>query len=223
MQMSDFELGWFAGIIDGEGTICCSLYRRPKAVASKSIGMPCPSISVQNTSKPMIEQLASLCEKSGINYKINPPRFHPMSTMIVHRITINRKSDISALLTMIRPLLIAKLAQAKLVIEWISRWKDCRGRGKATPTDAERLCFTESLSALNHGFHWKPLKPIAATAWPETAGANAENSEGFGASQNGQSAATELSIDESGVQRLEGNLVEPSGSKRIAPLKLVSG
>lgn len=61
--ISDIELGWLAGMIDGEGTIAFSVYARdesrPEWVRVK------PQVLVTGTEKPVIERAVELMKKLG--------------------------------------------------------------------------------------------------------------------------------------------------------------
>lgn len=150
VMLSDLELGWLAGILDGEGSIYCrSAHAGPDRCKKHTISMPCPRISVQNTSKVMIVKLGQILAKMGVRHKIGGPFWRIRSTKEVYRIDVCRKPDQLKLLSVIGPHLVSKNKQGRLVYRWLEKWKCCSGRGKVTPPDSERAIFIQALCGLN--------------------------------------------------------------------------
>ena len=102
--MTDFELGWVAGIIDGEGCIGCYRYGRDKNKKR-------PIIQVENTSYDIIEKLSQLC--GGVNYEIirrNRPRSKRIWTWRLYG------KGLLGFLEKIEPILVSKRERALEII-----------------------------------------------------------------------------------------------------------
>lgn len=217
-MLTDFELGWLAGIIDGEGSINCA--RNGRRNGRSVIGVPAPQVGVQNTSQPMLDKVAELYRNLGIPCSVKGPSWLKGSTMAVYRVDVFRKRDVHTLLVAIRPLLVAKATQAREVIAWIERWPDCRVQ-RIAPSIDERVAFAQRISELNHGHrNWDTLKSgdnnVAGNGEREC-----EEQPELSASSNGQSAAVTPTDVGGMVQRPGGNPVGSSEPKHETSNKLV--
>jgi hypothetical protein len=94
-NLSDAELGWIAGIIDGEGSIC--LVKNTRQVR----------ISVGNTDKKMIDRLLFLCGGSCYARTHHNPKYKPCWTWVLFK-----QNQVLWLLNCIIPHLVTKKAKA---------------------------------------------------------------------------------------------------------------
>ncbi len=60
---SDGEIGWVAGIIDGEGSICLQINRRANRTQTLRVT---PKVIVANTDSGIVERLAEILTKMGV-------------------------------------------------------------------------------------------------------------------------------------------------------------
>jgi len=110
--MTDTELAYIAGIVDGEGTI--SLHGVSKAQQSKTGAYYYPFVQIANTNKKLIDWLD---EKIPIKHRIygynrNPDKQKPSWLMQL------RGTYAVALAEMLEPLLIVKQRQAQILLEY---------------------------------------------------------------------------------------------------------
>jgi hypothetical protein len=125
--VTDSELGWVAGILDGEG--CIGLYRNSKNGRSASHTL---RISVTNCDRPIIDELVRLAGgRTRLSGKTNP-NWRPSWLW-----------DLSGyaaldLLRLVRPALIGKVAQADLALKFTLV-------GKGRKRTSEQIAFNEEL------------------------------------------------------------------------------
>lgn len=117
MKVTDFELGWIAGIIDGEGSI--TVIKRAKTYV--------PSFKMTNTSKILINKYCEILDKCEISYQCYG-RQKVGNRKYQWEVIVEGRPRVYKALMLIQDLLIAKKKQAEKVIEWIeSRGLDLRG------------------------------------------------------------------------------------------------
>ena len=63
LNVTDVELGWLAGMIDGEGAVAFSVYYRTEGMNTIRVK---PQIIVSGTDKAMIERVADIVERLGV-------------------------------------------------------------------------------------------------------------------------------------------------------------
>src|SRR3990167_7858893 len=61
--VSDVEIGWLCGIIDGEGSICLQINKRKNRTQVLRVT---PKVIISNTDKGIVEQTANILRKMGI-------------------------------------------------------------------------------------------------------------------------------------------------------------
>lgn len=124
--ISDTDLGWLAGMIDGEGSIAFSVYARdesrPEWIRVK------PQVLVTGTEKPVIERVVDLMRQIGVGahfqtrgqrdprgFNVGASRYKPL-----HVATAAGFKRTSALLRVITPHLVSmKRQKAEMVLEYI--------------------------------------------------------------------------------------------------------
>lgn len=158
--VSQIDIGWTAGIIDGEGSVIAG--PRPKQKGRISVGWY-TRVSVANTDIRMLEKLKSLWGGYISGAKVN----RPDRCLDIYAWSINHKKVIP-FLEQIEPHLIVKRKQAELVLElqrrisaknWISiiDAKTGRASGRMLPieeVETRKEIFIK-LKALNRrgGYH----------------------------------------------------------------------
>ena len=109
--LSDIEIGYFAGIIDGEGSV--SIY-------SAGRGLLSTEISIFNTDVRMLNYLHSLLPKSQKPARMTASRKKSTSNWKrAYRLSIRRMPVIQWLLKQVLPFLRIKKEQAELLLAFI--------------------------------------------------------------------------------------------------------
>jgi hypothetical protein len=117
MECSQLELGWLAGIIDGEGSITV-VKRGPTFV---------PCVKMSNTSKLLIDKYCSLLDKLDISYHCYG-RQKEGNRKYQWEVSVEGRPRVFKFVTLLQDILIAKKSQAEKTLEWIeSRGLDLRG------------------------------------------------------------------------------------------------
>ena len=133
-SITQFELGWLAGIIDGEGSITVCK-RGPTYV---------PTIKMANTSKVLVDKYCELLDKLDISYQCYG-RQKEGNRKYQWDVCIDGRPRVYKALNAIQDLLIAKQKQATKVVEWIeSRGLDLRG-----PYTEDQLNIIKNIRELN--------------------------------------------------------------------------
>lgn len=104
--MTDFEVGWVAGILDGEGclSICCDLRKRGNYYI--------PQVIVNNTDKRMLDVLYKLTSFGHVTKRTKYTHQKQSWTWQVRRL-----SDIAVLLIEVYPYLVTKKEQASVLLK----------------------------------------------------------------------------------------------------------
>lgn len=110
--LSKSELGWLAGIIDGEGC----LYARKVNKGSFDI-----RLDLQAVSKDMIDHIELLLSRLNVEYKRQPPTLFKLSTRPAERIRVHKKKSLFKLLNKLLPLMIVKKREAERILKYLSK------------------------------------------------------------------------------------------------------
>ncbi len=133
-SITQFELGWLAGIIDGEGSI--TICKRGQTFV--------PTIKMANTSKVLVDKYCELLDKLDISYQCYG-RQKEGNRKYQWDVCIDSRPRVYKALSAIQDLLIAKQKQATKVVEWIeSRGLDLRG-----PYTEDQLNMIKNIRELN--------------------------------------------------------------------------
>jgi hypothetical protein len=133
-SVTQFELGWLAGIIDGEGSITVCK-RGPTYV---------PTIKMSNTSKVLVEKYCEILDRLGITHKCYGKQTKG-NRKYQWEVCIDGRPRVYKALSIVQDLLIAKQKQAIKVGEWIeSRGLDLRG-----PYTENQLDIIKNIRELN--------------------------------------------------------------------------
>ena len=127
LAVTDIELGWLAGIVDGEGTIAFSPYPlryRGKVINELRIK---PQVIVTNTDKILIERVAELFGRCnvGAHFQTRTQHGHsfpgnkPTKYRPLHVVNISGFKRVKRALELIGPHLVSKKAKSDLVLRYI--------------------------------------------------------------------------------------------------------
>ena len=134
ISVTQFELGWLAGIIDGEGSITVCK-RGPTYV---------PTIKMANTSKVLVEKYCEILDGLDISHKCYGKQKNG-NCKYQWEVCIDGRPRVHKALSIVQNLLIAKQKQATKVGEWIeSRGLDLRG-----PYTENQLNIIKNIRELN--------------------------------------------------------------------------
>lgn len=139
-SISAFELGWFCGIIDGEG--CIGLWSRGGERTDFK-----PGVRMANTSKDIIDAYCAVLDSLGVGHHVTYYKPRSESTKEHWAVTIEGFKRLTKLLPVIKDLLVCKRQQALLVWEWV----DSRSNKWHRSAYSEReLEIPKLLSSLNY-------------------------------------------------------------------------
>lgn len=140
------ELSYLAGVIDGEGTI--TLERSGKRRLCGVMGLS-PMIIIANTNRDLIQYCINIISKFGINPYIKTQdsgRYGRGKAM--YWICIKGFTKCKKILSSIKKYLVAKYAQANLLIEFIDYRGDSQ-EAKGKPYGEVELGILEKIRSLN--------------------------------------------------------------------------
>jgi hypothetical protein len=138
------DAAWFAGLIDGEGTI--TVFKHEESTGWK-LG---PILSVVNTDPNIINQVQKLAEGENVNFTLFTRVHANPKHATAYQLNMRNVNYIVKMLNIILPYLIGKKAQAEICLRFCkSRLKNRSDGGRALPyTDKEwKMC--KELYALN--------------------------------------------------------------------------
>jgi len=140
-------LGWFSGIIEGEGTISIQKVNGKRLVLT-------PYICIVNTDVRLINRCIELLNIYDIKSHtylrdsgVNKP---------VYQIRIDGMKAVAKLLELVKPILVGKQDQAQLVLDYIKQRQakyfkqDSQGRLRRRPYDLIDFGFYEEIKRLHH-------------------------------------------------------------------------
>jgi hypothetical protein len=117
VKASPFDIGWVAGILDGEGMV----------TISKRATSYVPVVRVSNTSKALIDRFCDIMDMMEISYCCYG-KHKAGNRKYQWDVCIDGRPRVYKLLSLLKDHLVAKRQQANNVFEWIeSRGMDLRG------------------------------------------------------------------------------------------------
>lgn len=154
LAVTDIELGWLAGVIDGEGTIAFSPYplrRNGKIIQELRIK---PQIIVTNTDKALIEKVADIFGRShiGVHFQTrtqhgrsfggNAPttKYRPLHVANVSGFMRAKKA-----IELLGSHLVSKKAKAEMVLRYIVQRELKRSGKRECPLDRADLTLILSI------------------------------------------------------------------------------
>lgn len=140
-SISDFDLGWLCGIIDGEG--CIGLWSR----GGKRHQEYKPGVRITNTSKPLIDKVCALLDTLNVGHHVTYYGQRNERTKEYWTISVEGFKRVIVFLPIIKEKLVEKAPQAVLVFDWCySRMQ----KSKRTPFSDFELSIPIKLAELNH-------------------------------------------------------------------------
>jgi hypothetical protein len=118
MKLSKQQLGYLAGIMDGEGTITFSYHKNRMSMPS-AVTYVCV---VANSNPLIIKGVTSLLGLIPVKYAVYTQR-HKRSVKESYLVQIRGMESAKLYIKMIRPYLIGKKQQADLLMEYLKRRK----------------------------------------------------------------------------------------------------
>lgn len=138
-QPCDADLGWLAGIIDGEGYLGITLTNQKRWRSVKA------EIQIVNTDPYLLDKVVEILRKIGVSPYIRTRTYKTSSWNTAWNITIGKLSAVEKVLVNVLPYLTGiKWARAKLMLEFVQQ-RMPKGR---RPYDPEDLDLIEEFNAL---------------------------------------------------------------------------
>jgi hypothetical protein len=147
------DLGWLAGIIDGEGNLHCSVQEKPCGNTRRSYFEP--KLRISNTDVRMIKRVSEIYVSEGLTFFY---AFHTVSRYKNKQptwkdqleITISSKAGCLKALRLVHPYLVNKQRFAEMMIElveWVHA-QPYRGRNSSGSNYTEAPEFKAMINAL---------------------------------------------------------------------------
>jgi len=146
--VSDAEIGWLAGFLEGDGFITMSAQKAAKKKKDGGL-VVVPKIGFCNSDALLIEKAKNICQKiSGGGCWINESKCgtYPTSTLTMLNLTVTRLSACQKILESIIPHLGGqKIARARLLLDFINK----RLSHSHCPYDSDEIGLIKTF-ILNH-------------------------------------------------------------------------
>lgn len=134
MKVSQLELGWLAGIIDGEGSI--TIVKRGQTFV--------PTVKMSNTSKKLIDKYCEILDLLNISYKCYG-RQKQGNRKYQWEVCVDGRPRVMQFLLIIQDSLISKQTQAEKVLNWI----ELRGVNLRGPYTEQQYNLINDIRKLN--------------------------------------------------------------------------
>lgn len=136
------DLGWLAGIIDGEGNLDFSVQSKQCGKDGRKQDYLCPKVRITNTDMRMVKRISEIYVSENLVF------FYALNSVKRYRgrkdtwknqmeITISSQNSVAKLLRLVKPFLVNKQRMAELMIEtieWVQA-QPMRGRMSAAGTN----------------------------------------------------------------------------------------
>jgi hypothetical protein len=184
MKLTEAQIGWLAGILDGEGNLQLCLngqHLRPVVVV------------LTNTNPLLIQAVVDLLTKAGLHHRVQnlskSPRWRK-EWKPAWSVAVGRIDDMKAFLTMVEPHLVGKKEQAQILLKFLKprrsrkpypgsgvptneyekllglRVKELNSRG-ASESQTTNTPNAEKLAKIESELHGD-MQSQAEMTWPET-------------------------------------------------------
>ncbi len=158
-KLTDAQIGYFAGIVDGEGCFSIGLFGTKSRYTGEILMNYHTYIKVSNTDENLIKWIQDIM--GGSNYtQQRSTRINKYDRQI-YNIQISGET-LDLVMPIIYPYLIIKRKQCEVMIKMRSTFKRNRGLSKKAISqeihDFRHDCYSE-MRALNSRWHTHPLKP----------------------------------------------------------------
>ena len=150
-RLSDLQVGYLAGIMDGEGTITF-VYHKSKTnvnVIHSPVVFLC---AVANSNPLIIESVTSLLRALGIRHKVFTPKkeWNKKAKKRPYAVHVQGMDSAKAYLKVIGELLSGKKEQATLTLEYLERRKEGQRVKEITERDLQIIATVRSMNR-NYG------------------------------------------------------------------------
>ena len=145
--VSDVEIGWLGGFLEGEGSICLQIHRRSAKEGRKTGTIRVtPKVIFTNTDRGMIDACVSILTRLGVgkyvcHSKPNNTKLCPKTSKEIHYVHISGMKRIKRLLDVLSPCLYgAKRSRCERLLLFVNRRLDqaeCFDVGMNYKYDAE--------------------------------------------------------------------------------------
>lgn len=142
---TEAELGWLAGIIDGEGCIYGHWINRYR---SNTGGNVVVEVRVESSSLAMIAKVILICDDIDVHCTFDGNRRQKGSTKASHRAEIRRQGDVLKFLCVLRNYLVVKQSEADVAIAFYERFGDQRRSRSGRATLDEKVVLFDTLRSL---------------------------------------------------------------------------
>lgn len=144
MKLSEAQIGWLAGIVDGEGSI---------QITTNGPHLRATVIVLVNTNNALIQTASNLLTMAGIENRIGNLSGGPAwrkEWRPAWNVQIMKIDSMKAFLSMISPYLVAKKEQAEIAMQFLSRRRSYKPHSRgAVKTSREDLLLRERIQKLN--------------------------------------------------------------------------
>lgn len=158
-KLTDAQIGYFAGIVDGEGCFVIGLYGSKSRYTGKKIMNYHTYIKVSNTDENLMKWIHETV--GGTNWNQSRPTRVNKYDRIIHNIQISGQT-LDEIIPIIYPHLIVKKSQCEVMMKMRSTFKRNRGLSKKEISqelhDLRHSCYSE-MRSLNSRWHKHPIKP----------------------------------------------------------------
>lgn len=152
-QVTDYELGWLAGVLDGEGHISMRYWGYKKSIHYTV------EIAFTNTSKALLEKVESICNRLGVGLHWQP-KATPKRNLPCWDIGTKKISHCYKILDKILPMLTSKTERANLLYAFCKRrlgfLAQCRDNGsdiaRLFPYNDDDLYYFAEFKKLNRNY-----------------------------------------------------------------------
>lgn len=156
---NDLEVGWLAGVIDGEGCISISTDKKANRLHAQ--------VFLTNSNQELLMKARRIMLEIGVEnprlhiHSIGNSKFSYRSNVACHRIYIGTALGMTKLLQAILPQLTSKRLQAELMLEFLQHRKGRSARVRFTGRDFE---IAKAIREVN-----RPILGALETNTPNTA------------------------------------------------------
>lgn len=158
-KLTDAQLGYFAGIVDGEGCFVVGLYGSKSRHTGKQIMNYHTYIKVSNTDENLIKWIHDVV--GGTNWQQHRSTRVNKYDRTVYNIQLSGET-LDLIMPLIYPYLIVKKLQCDVMLRMRSTFKRNNRLSKRDNSqeihDLRHVCYSE-MRALNSRWHNHPIKP----------------------------------------------------------------
>ena len=149
--LTNTDLAYLAGIIDGEGSI--GIYARAKGSSNYFL-----KLMIANTSEPLIKWIRTRFGGATVFTRYDNPAHRPTWNITIYQ------QHVADVLRACRPYMVAKADQADLAIDFAENFRTSRGRWVVPVEEVERRkSYSERMMALNRPHLYRRVVAAATT------------------------------------------------------------